>query len=192
VPCFLAIHVARRLRECREDATGVKPAHTETTEDVLPVDVARPELGRGTVPAIRAADRAANAEAPLREVQPVAHGATDAVGWHPLDQRGVDASLENQVLQQEAHLVADAGSDHRRPLAEAPPQTAGHVVLAAALPHPKLAGAANPALTRIQTEHDLPQGENVVPAGSLRLRVKARQRRLPLRYARQGPPGPRS
>src|SRR6185436_17841411 len=138
--------------ERREDASGVEPTDTELSEDVLPVDVPHAQLGGGTVTPVGAADGAANPEAPLGKVQPVAHGAPDAVGRHPPDQGRIHPSLKHQILEQEAHLVANDGGDHRRPLTEATPQTTGHVVLAAAFPHPELAGGADPALARIEAQ----------------------------------------
>ena len=55
-----------------------------------PIDVARFQLRDGGVPAIRASDRAANAEAALGEVEPVAHRAPDAVVGHPTHVRLID------------------------------------------------------------------------------------------------------
>src|SRR5204863_6707555 len=101
----------------------------------------------------------------------------------PSGERQIDPALEDQVLEQQADLVANDRGDQRRPLAEAAPQPAGHVVLAAALPDPELTGGANPALTRIEAQHDLAQRKNVERAGFLRPELEAGQSRR-LRHLR--------
>ena len=87
-----------RVGKRGEDAAGVKPAHAELAEDVIPVDVAGLELRRGGVAAVGIADGAANAEAALGEVQAVANGAADAVVFAPLDEVGGDAALHDEIL----------------------------------------------------------------------------------------------
>ena len=62
----------RRLGQRAEDAAGVQPARAVTLEDRRPVDVARRELRDRRVAAVRTADRRANPEAALDEVQAVA------------------------------------------------------------------------------------------------------------------------
>ena len=111
MPCSRAASMASMTssavsaRERREDAAAVEPAHAFLPEDAFPVDVAGLELRRRRVAAVRAADRAADAEALLGEVEPDARGAADAVERHPLDVRQVHAALQHQVLQQPADLV---------------------------------------------------------------------------------------
>ena len=63
----------RRLGERREDAARMEPAHAERPEEVLPVDVAGPQLRRSRVAAVGHPEGAAHAEAALGEVEPVAH-----------------------------------------------------------------------------------------------------------------------
>jgi hypothetical protein len=117
-----------------EDAARVEPAHAEFAEDVLPVDVPRLELRSGGVAAVRIADSAANAEAALGEVEAVAHGAADAVIGTPLDEVGRDAALHDKVLDEVTDLVVHEGGDDGGLVAEAFPQAARGVVLAAAFP----------------------------------------------------------
>src|SRR5262249_15328584 len=81
-----------------EDAAALTPPWARLAEDLLPIDVARAELRHGGVAAVRAAHRRARAEAPLGEVQPVAHGPSHAVIFHPLHVRLIDAALVDQVL----------------------------------------------------------------------------------------------
>ena len=66
-------------------------------------------------PAVRHADRAPNAEAPLGEVEAVAHGPAEPVVRHPARSRlGVDAALQHEVLDQPADLVVGERRDDRR------------------------------------------------------------------------------
>ena len=61
----------------------VEPAGAVLAEDLVPIDIAGLELRDGGVAAVGAAQRGAHAESALGEVQAVAHGAADAVEWHP-------------------------------------------------------------------------------------------------------------
>ena len=74
-------------------------------EDLLPVDVAFLHLCGGAVGPVGAADGAANAKAPLGEVQADAGLAADAVEGHPLDVLQADAALQQEVFQQPADRV---------------------------------------------------------------------------------------
>ena len=109
----------RRLREPGEDPARVEPAHPERAEEVLPVDVARPQLRRRRVPAVGHPQRASDAEAALGEVEAVADGTTDAVRGDPADEGRVDASLQDEVLEQPPDLVVGKRGDDCRALAEA-------------------------------------------------------------------------
>ena len=86
--------------ERRVNATSVEPLCPALAEDLFPVDIARLELACCGVAAVGAAHRTANTEAALGEVQ----FASDAVVVHPLDELGVDAALENEVLDQAVRL----------------------------------------------------------------------------------------
>ena len=151
-----------------ESAAKIPPVWNQrapsVAEEVLPVDVARPQLRGGRVAAIGHADGAAHAEAALGEVEPVAHRPSDAVGRNPADEARVDPSLEHEVLEQPADLVVgerghDAGAE-----AEAAPEPPRDVVLATALPRLEPAGGANPPLARIEAQHDLAERDEVVAA----------------------------
>ena len=157
-------HVRRGRGEAGEDAAGVKPTHPERPEQMLPVHVARPKLRGGRVAPVGHAERAAHAEAALGEVEPVAHGASDPVVGHPPDQRRVDPSLEDEVLEQVSDVVVGEGGHHRSPHSEATAQSAGDVVLAAPLPDPEGARVADALLPRVEAEHDLAERDQVVPA----------------------------
>ena len=63
------------------------------------------------------------------------------------------------------HSLGDATAEALRcALAEAAGETARHVVLATALPDPELACGADASFTRIEPQHDLAQGDEVVAA----------------------------
>ena len=100
------------------DAARVEPADAELAEEVVPVDVVRPELRRGGEATVADADGAADAEAALGEVQAVADGAADAVVVAPLDELRVDAALEDEVFDEAADLVVRERGDDRGAEAE--------------------------------------------------------------------------
>ena len=104
-------------------------------EDAVPVDVAGAQLGRRGVAAVGAARRRRGGRSP-RSVK-----FSPFRTWRPTPSNGtqltcdmVDAALEHQVLDEPADGVVREGGDDGRPHAEAAPQAARHVVLAAALP----------------------------------------------------------
>ena len=76
------------------------------------------------------------------------------------------AALQDEILDQAAHVVFREGGDDGGALAEATAQATSDVVFAAAFPSGELAGGANPAVTGIETEHDFTQRDDVELAGS--------------------------
>src|SRR6185295_5600941 len=74
-------------RERREDAAGVEPAHAFFAKQLLPVHLAGPDLRRGRMTPIAAAERRADAEALLGEVEADARIAAQAVELAPDDLR---------------------------------------------------------------------------------------------------------
>ena len=153
------------VAEGGEDAAGVQPARAEFAEDVVPVEIAGLELAGGGMAAVGNADRAANAEAALGEVQAVADGAAHAVEGRPFDEFGVHAALQNEILEQTADFVVGKGGGDGGLQPEAAAQAAGDVVFAAAFPDLELAGAADAAFAGVEAEHDFAEGEQVVFAG---------------------------
>ena len=111
--------VRRRLREPGEYPARVEPAHPERAEEVLPVDIARPQLRRRRVPPVGHPQRASDAEAAFGEIEAIADGTTDAVRGDPADEGRVDPSLQDEVLEQPPDLVVGKGGDDCRALAEA-------------------------------------------------------------------------
>ncbi len=105
--------------------------------------------------AVGDADCSSHAKAAFGEVQPVARPAPDTVERDPAHEAGIDATLEYQVLDQPPHVVLAQCGDDRGAQPEAAAQAAGHVVLAAALPYPELAGCAYAPLAGIEAEHHL-------------------------------------
>ena len=154
----------RRIGEGSEDPARVQPAHAQRAEEVLPVDVARPQLRGGRVTAIGHPDGAAHAETALGEVEPIAHRPADTVGRNPADEARVDASLEHEVLEQPADLVVGERRHDTGAEAETSPEPPGDVVLATAFPRLEPAGGTNPPLGRIEAEHDLAERDEVVAA----------------------------
>ena len=151
--------------ERREDAAGVEPARAVfAAKDRSPVEIAGLYLADGGVAAIGTSDRGAHAEAALGEVEPVAHGAAYAVEGNPLEQRSVDAALQDQVFDEAAHGVLGKHGGDRGAQAEAAAQPARHVVLAASLPHGELARGVDAAFAGIETQHDFAQAQTIPAA----------------------------
>jgi hypothetical protein len=120
---------------------------------MLPIDAATLELRCGGVAAIGDSERAADSITAFGEVQPVANIAADAVVGHPLQERGIDASLKNKVLQQAADIVVGKRADQRCPHSKAAAQPAGHIVFAAAFPCAETSGGTDSSFARIQAKH---------------------------------------
>ena len=150
----------RGVRQPREDAAGVEPAGARG-EDGVPVDVARPQLGHRCVGAVTDPEGSPDAEAAFHEVEAVASGAPDAVGHNPADERGVDSTLQDEVLGEAAHLVVHESRDDGRPQTEAAAQSPDDVVLATTLPDLEGTGGADPALARVEAQHHLAEGDHV-------------------------------
>ena len=157
-------NLRRRIRERRENAAGMEPARPEFTEDVIKINIAFFQLGNRRVAAVRTADRAADAVAAFGEVESVPDRAPDSVIWNPADQRGVDAALHDEILDETPHRIVGKRRDHPRAETEASAQAARHVVFTAALPRRERARRVDSSGARIETEHDFTEGENVVLA----------------------------
>ena len=151
-------------RERREDPAAVEPAGAAVAEDRVPVDVSRLHRRRRRVSAIRGPESRPDAEAALDEVQAVADASPDAVVGEPRDVRGVDASLEDQVLEQAADRVVGERRDDRGAEPEAPAEPARDVVLAASLGDRKRARGRDATVARVEAEHDLAERHEVVAA----------------------------
>ena len=150
-------HGSGILRQSGVNTAGVHPAHAQGAKDIIPVHIAGLQLRNSGVATVRSAHSAANTVATLHKVQSVTHGAADTVKGNPSDQGSIYPALEDQVLQQVAHLVLSKGSDHAGAHTKATAQPAGYIILAAALPGAKGSGGLNPLLARVQAQHDLAQ-----------------------------------
>src|SRR5947208_2413588 len=95
--------------------------------------------------AIGAARGGAYPEAALGEVESVADGAAHAIVWDPLEQRCVDPALKDEVFHQAPHRIFGEHRGNGGAQAEAPAQTARHVVFAASLPPREVARAVDAA-----------------------------------------------
>ena len=156
--------LAGLLGESSVDAAGVQPSDTEFTEDIVKIEISRGCLGDRSVRAVRAADCAADTEAPLCEVDAVAADTADSVGLLPVNERGVNAALLDEVLHQHTDFVVGKSSDHSCVHSEALVQTADNVVLAAAFPCAEASRGADAAFARIKSQHDLAEGNGIKSA----------------------------
>ena len=155
---------AGRLGEGAEDAAAVEPAGAFVSEDRVPVDLSRAQLGDGGMAAVGAADGTADAEATLGEVQPVAAARPTPSYGDPDHMRLVDAALVDEVLDQTADRVVGERGDDRRVEPEAAAQPACDVVLAAALPDVEAAGRGDSTVSRVEPEHHLAERHEVPAA----------------------------
>src|SRR5262249_34948609 len=146
------------------DPAAVEPACALGAEDRVPVQPAGPQLRDGRVPAVRAPDRAADAEPALGEVEAVANGAADTVERHPDHVRGVDAAGEHQVLDKPADRVVGERRDDGGLQPEAPAEATGDGVLAAALPDIGAPRRRDPAVARVEPQHHLAERDELVAA----------------------------
>ena len=139
-----AATIGRRLARERAKMPPVwNQRAPSSAEDLVPVDVARPQLatprcgrGRSSPTAPRTPKPRSVKLSPLRTARPTPSYGTQR------DVAQVDAALQHEVLDQAADGVVGERGHDRRAQAEAAPQAAGDVVLAAALPGPERAGGA--------------------------------------------------
>src|SRR5215468_3766122 len=117
------------------------------------------------MPTIRTTQRRANAEAAFREIQSIADFSAHAVVVHPANQRRINASLINQVLNESADRVFCKRRDDRRVEPKAAFQPARHVVFAAALTHGELPRRPNPIFAGIEPQHHFPE-THLIPAAA--------------------------
>ena len=155
----------RRVGKGGENAARMEPADAELTEDIIPVDVARLQLRRGGVAAVRAADGTADAEAAFREVETIADGAADAVERNPFDERRIDAALHDEIFDETTDGIVGKGGHDGGAFAEAFAEAAGDVVFAAAFPDVEGARRVDAAFAWIEAEHDFTEGDDIVAAG---------------------------
>jgi len=151
------------LAERGHHTAGMKPAHAFVAEDLVPIHVTGLHLRDRRVAAIHHAHATTHAETALQEINAVPGRAAYAVKLLPLHMRLVDTALEHEIFDQTADGIVhkrryDAGSQ-----AEATPQPARDVVLAATLPDAEVACAGDALLAGIEAQHDLAERNEVVP-----------------------------
>jgi hypothetical protein len=98
---------------------------------------------------IRTSDCTAYTEAPLGKVQPIPHGPTDPVIGGPLQERGVDPALENEILHEATDFVIGKGTQQGSAKAEATAESARDVIFTASFPGTEGTGGTDPALAGI-------------------------------------------
>ena len=163
-----------RIAQGGENAAGVQPARAEFAEDVVPIEIAGFELTGSGVAAVGNAHSAAHTVAALGEIEAVARDAANAVERDPLDELSIHATLQNEILDEPAHVViGERGADGGLK-AEAAAQSAGDVVFATAFPDFEFAGATDTPFARIEPEHDFSERDQVVLAGAGRFEVQSR------------------
>src|SRR5258705_2426763 len=102
---------------------------------------------------IRTSEGSPHAESAFREVQPIAHLATDTIEFHPANMRLVYAALVDQVLHETPHGIIRQRRNHGSVEPEAAFQPARDVILAAAFPDAKFASGVNSLVSGIEPQH---------------------------------------
>src|SRR5260370_11092079 len=147
----------------------MKPACTLLSKNLIPIDVARLQLGDRGVPAIVTSQRCTHAESTLREIEAVARRAAHAVVLHPAHQRLVHAALVNEILKEPPDRIIGERRYNRGVQAEATLQPASDIVFPAAFAHFKGSRRCNPPVACVEPHHDLAQTDQVPAAFFLRL-----------------------
>src|SRR2546425_1700864 len=147
----------------------MKPAGALTGKNCFPIHITRLQLRDRSVPAVRTPNWGTKPETALREIQPIAHRASNSIKGNPADVRLVDATLINEVLNQASNRIVRERGDQGRIHAEASTQSACDVILASALPNPKCSRGRDAAVARIQPQHHFAETHEVPATGALRL-----------------------
>src|SRR5258708_29382819 len=113
----------------------MKPARALLSKNLLPIDVARLQLGDRGVPAIVTPQRCTHAEATLCKIEAVARRTAHAIVLHPAHQRLIHAALVNEILKEPPDGIIGERRDDRAVQAEATLQPASDVVFPAAFAH---------------------------------------------------------
>ena len=171
MPCRRAAAIASSasaaaaVGQRREDPAAVEPARSVRPEDRVPVDVAGPHREP------RRSDRGRSSRAPARTPKPRSTKFRPLRTSRPTPSYGiqrtcarVDAALEDQVLEQPPDGVVGERGHDRGAKAEAAPQPAGDVVLAAALGDGERARRRDAPVAGVEAEHHLAQRDEVVAA----------------------------
>ena len=145
---WIVDEAGNHVREAAQETGFIRPQEDGTLEVLLAHNTGFVETWHGE----------------LHPDQPRFEIATDAVVRDPAHERGVDAALQDEVLEQPSHFVVSEGGNDRRTQPEAPAQPAGHVVLPAALPGAKAARIADAAFSRVEPQHHLAEGHRVIAA----------------------------
>src|SRR5579859_7155898 len=162
-------NLRRGRGESAEYSSRVKPTRSVLAKNIVPIDVSRLQLRNGGVAAVVTAQRCSHAESTLRKIESVARRMAYAVVLHPADQRLIDAALINEILKQPSDRIIRESRNDRGVQAETPFQSASDVVFPAAFAHFKGARRGDAPVTRVESEHDFAQTDDVPAALLLRL-----------------------
>src|SRR5262249_30360450 len=113
--CFHGLfrNIGRRFRQGAEDTARVKPAGALFAENTFPIDLAGLELRNGSMSAVGTSGRPSHSESTIDKVQTVACCPSNTVVGEPADQRLINASLINQVLNEASDGVINECRHYR-------------------------------------------------------------------------------
>src|SRR6266704_1147960 len=158
-----------RIAQGGKDSAGVKPADTQLAKDMLPIKIARFELAGCGVTTIGNANSASDAKAALGEIQAIAYRPPYTVIRNPFHTFHIHAALQYKILQQMAHIIVGKSRADRRLEPKATSQPSGDIIFSSAFPYFEPPRRSNPPFSRIQAEHNLAQGQEIVFTRSGRL-----------------------
>src|SRR5258708_3029578 len=142
----------------------MKPARALLSKNLLPIDVARLQLGDRGVPAIVTPQRCTHAEATLCKIEAVARRAAHAIVFHPAHQRLVHPALVNEILKEPPdRIIAEPPTDpgvQPQPTLHPP----SHLVFPRAFAHFKGSRRGDAPGARVEPHHDLAQTDQVPAA----------------------------
>src|ERR1035438_8179134 len=130
----------------------MQPAGTACHKDVLPIEVTGLAVGDRRIATVRAAHCGAHAKTALGKVQPVAHRSSNAIVGHPANERCINSSLKNQVLEQLSNRIPCKSSHNGGSHAEASSKSTSHVVFSTAFPGSEVARRMDALLARIEPQ----------------------------------------
>ena len=85
---------------------------------------------------------------------------------------GVNAALQDEILEQPSHGVVDRGRDDTATQSKTAPESTNDIVFSAAFPGPKVPGGVNPLISGIEANHDLAEGYRIPATVGGRFQIK--------------------
>ena len=112
----------------------MKPTNAESTEDIIPVNIACFKFGNSGISPVGHADSTSDTEASFGKIQAVSDSSADTVIFYPFNERSVNSALKHKILNKSADLVICKCRNSRGFKSEATAKSSCDVILSAPLP----------------------------------------------------------